>query len=106
MRKKDVVLGSVLGIALLCGGAVYAQESGMKKGGGMKPPAENISAKKHPNLAAAQRLCDQAFNKISAGQAANEWDLGGHAAKAKELLDQASNELKQAAVASNKEHKE
>jgi hypothetical protein len=95
MQKKRVLSGSMMGIALLFGSLVYAQ---------MKP-VENINAKRHPNLAAAQRLCDQAFQKIQAAQAANEWDLGGHAAKAKELLDQASRELKEAALAANKEHK-
>jgi hypothetical protein len=97
MPKKNVVSSSMLGIALLFGSLVYAQ---------MKPPAENISSRRHPNLAAAQRLCDQAFERISAAQQANEWDLGGHAAKAKELLDQASRELKEAAIAANKEHRE
>ena len=65
------------------------------------PPAQNISGRRHPNLAAAQRLTDQAFQKISAAQQANEWDMDGHAAKAKELLDQANNELKQAAEVAN-----
>jgi len=65
-------------------------------------PAENVSPKRHPNLAAAQRLVDQAFNKISAAQQANEWDMNGHAAKAKQLLDQANSELKLAAEAANR----
>ena len=55
-----------------------------------------------PNLAEAQRLSRQAWEKINAAQAANEWDLGGHAQKAKELLDQVNNELKMAAEAANK----
>jgi len=96
MQKKNVVSGSMLGIALLFGSLVYAQ---------MRPPAENISPRRHPNLAAAQRLCFQAFEKIQAAQAANEWDLGGHAAKAKELLDQASRELKEAAETANSERR-
>jgi hypothetical protein len=50
-------------------------------------------------------ICDQAFQKISAGQQDNEFDLEGHAAKAKELLDQASQQLHLSAVAANKEHK-
>lgn len=65
-------------------------------------PAKNVSAARHPNLAAAQRLTAQAFAKISAAQTANEFDMKGHAAKAKELLDQANNELKQAAEAANR----
>lgn len=106
MQKKNVVVASMLGTALLFSSLVYAQQPGGQRGKPIAPPAENISAKRHPNLAAAQRHLDQAFNKISAGQAANEWDLEGHAAKAKELIDQASRELKEAAIASNREHKE
>jgi hypothetical protein len=68
-------------------------------------PVENVSKKKHPNIAAAQRLCEQAFNKISAAQTANEWDMQGHAEKAKRLLDEANQELKQAALAANANHK-
>ena len=70
-----------------------------------KEPAHNVSAKKHPNIAAAQKLSDQAYKKISAAQEANEWDMDGHAQKAKELLEQANNELKQAAEAANKNAK-
>ncbi|MGA8489601.1 MAG: hypothetical protein WB711_04215 [Terriglobales bacterium] len=92
---RNAVLGRMLSVGLLFGSLVYAQ-TGM--------PAHNVSGKKHPNLAAAQRLCDQAFEKIQAAQSANEFDLGGHAAKAKDLLEQASKELKQAAMSSNKEH--
>jgi hypothetical protein len=64
-------------------------------------PARNVSPARHPNLAAAQRLARQAYEKVSAAQRANEWDMGGHAAKAKELLDQVNNELKEAAEAAN-----
>ena len=38
-------------------------------------------------------------------QQANEWDMDGHAAKAKELLDQVNRELKLAAEAANKNRK-
>ena len=68
-------------------------------------PVENVSKKKHPNIAAAQRLCEQAFNRISDAQKANEWDMQGHAEKAKRLLDEANQELKQAALAANANHK-
>jgi hypothetical protein len=56
-------------------------------------------------LAAAQRLADQAYQKITAAQEANEWDMQGHAAKAKDLLDQANRELKAAAASANKNKK-
>ncbi len=65
------------------------------------PPVDNINPQKHPNLAAAQRLSTQAYEKISAAQSANEWDMDGHAAKAKDLLDQVNRELKAAAMAAN-----
>ena len=65
-------------------------------------PAKNINPARHPNLAAAQRLSRQAYEKIVAAQEANEWDLQGHAQKAKNLLDEVNNELKQAAEASNR----
>lgn len=68
-------------------------------------PERNVSGARHPNLAAAQRLAQQAFEKISAAQQANEFDMQGHAAHAKELLDQANQELKAAAEAANKNHK-
>lgn len=65
-------------------------------------PAQNVSPARHGNLAAAQNLIRQAFDKLTAAQAANEYDLGGHAARAKQLLDQAANEIKLAAEAANK----
>jgi hypothetical protein len=68
------------------------------------PPVDNVSSQKHPNLAAAQRLSTQAYEKISVAQQANEWDMNGHAAKAKDLLDQVNRELKEAAEAANAHH--
>ena len=66
------------------------------------PPVENINPQHHPNLAAAQRLSREAINPISAAQAANHYDMDGHAARAKELLEQANFELKLAAEAANR----
>jgi len=94
MTKQNVVFTWMLGAALVCGTVVLAQK-----------PAQNVSPKRHPNLAAAQRLCDNAYQKIVAAQQANEFDLAGHAQKAKELLDQANNELKQAATTSSRNAK-
>ncbi|MGD1073098.1 MAG: hypothetical protein ABSB15_23515 [Bryobacteraceae bacterium] len=93
---KNRILTTAVGAALLIGGYAVAQQPAPKK---------NISAANHPNLAAAQRLTAQAFAKITAAQEANEFDLAGHAAKAKTLLDQANNELKQAAETSNANQK-
>lgn len=64
-------------------------------------PAQNISPAMHPNLAKAQSDLSLAYQKIVDAQKANEYDLGGHADKAKQLLEQASDHLKQAALAAN-----
>ena len=64
-------------------------------------PARNVSGRRHPNIAAAQRFSRQAWEKIMAAQKANEWDMEGHAQKAKELLDQVNSELKLAAETAN-----
>jgi hypothetical protein len=55
----------------------------------------------HPNLQAAHAQIRHAMERISAAQKANEFDMGGHAAKAKELLEQAEKELMQAAGAAS-----
>jgi len=64
-------------------------------------PKDNVSAAKHPNLAAAQQLSQQAYEKIIAAQQANEWDMQGHAQQAKNLLEKVNNQLKMAAQAAN-----
>lgn len=64
-------------------------------------PARNVSPRRHPNIAAAQKLCAQAYQKIVAAQEANEFDMDGHAQQAKTLLDQVNAQLKLAAEAAN-----
>ena len=68
-------------------------------------PERDVSARRHPNLAAAQHHIDLAFERITAAQKANEFDMDGHAAKAKELLEQAAREVKLAAEAANANRK-
>ena len=85
------IVAAVFGSFLVIGGAALAQR-----------PVHNVSGARHPNLAAAQRFSQQAYEKVVAAQQANEWDLGGHAQKAKELLDQVNNELKLAAETANR----
>jgi hypothetical protein len=88
---KTRVIGVLVGCLLFVAGMAVAQK-----------PAQNVNPGRHPNIAAAQRLTAQAFQKISAAQQANEWDMAGHAAKAKQLLDEANNELRAAATAANR----
>jgi hypothetical protein len=65
-------------------------------------PVENINPARHPNLAAAQHISRQAFDKIEDAQRANEWDMNGHAAHALNLLIEVNRELQAAAEAANK----
>jgi hypothetical protein len=60
-------------------------------------PAVNIDPQRHGNLATAQQSIVQAFASISDAQRANDDHLGGHAGKAKSLLNQANEELRLAA---------
>jgi hypothetical protein len=60
-------------------------------------PEQDIDPHKHDNLAAAQHLVVEAWGRIDQAQNANKDGLGGHAAKAKELLEQVNHELKEAA---------
>jgi hypothetical protein len=91
MVKTRICTTVAFTVLLLVGTAATAQA-----------PARDISAKRHPNLAAAQRLSREAWEKIVAAQHANEWDMQGHAQKAKDLLDRVNNELKEAAEAANR----
>lgn len=57
--------------------------------------------KGHPNLKKAHNKIKEAQALITKAQAANEFDMEGHAAKAKDLLDQAEQEIAQAAEAAS-----
>lgn len=92
MNTRNLALGGVLGVGLLAAGILIAQN----------PPAENIDPNRHPHLAAAQHHLRMAFDEASEAQHANDWDMSGHASHAKELMDQASRELKEAAEAANR----
>jgi hypothetical protein len=67
-------------------------------------PATDIDPARHPALADAQHHIVQAFDKIDEAQNANHDQLGGDAQKAKDLLVQASRELKAAAVYADRHH--
>jgi len=78
-------------LPLLFVGVVYAQNR----------PVTDVNPDRHPNLAEAQRLCVQAWDKLVEAQHANDWDMHGHAQHARDLLDQASREIGEAAHDAN-----
>ena len=81
--KKTMTLVA-LGASLVAAGAAFA---GPEAG--------------HPNIIAARENAQAAIEKMKAAQAANEYDMGGHAAKAEKLLHEAEQEMKMAAEAAN-----
>lgn len=90
MKKHRLYLSAILAICFLCIGVALAQH-----------PETNIDPRRHPNLAEAQHHIVEAFNKIEEAQRDNKDQLGGHADRAKQLLDQANRELKEAAEYAN-----
>jgi|HubBroStandDraft_6_1064221.scaffolds.fasta_scaffold2608011_1 F0F1-type ATP synthase membrane subunit b/b' len=94
MKLRSFCVVGVLAIALIFMGVTFAQK-----------PEMNIDGAKHANLAAAQHHIGAAFESIQDAQRANKDELGGHAEKALELLNQANHELKEAAEFADHHHK-
>lgn|GEM_PF-1364534 len=90
---KKFIVAALLGIFVGAGITAFAHEG---EGG----------KHKHPNLQAAMEMIHHASKRIDAAQKANEFDLGGHAQKAKDLLAQAENELKAAGVKASEDEDE
>lgn len=93
MTKRNLFCSAVLCAAMLPASMMFGQG-----------PAQDISAQRHPNLAAAQASIAHAYQRIDQAQHANNAHLGDHAQKAKDLLSQASHELKMAAEYANHRH--
>jgi hypothetical protein len=86
VKTKKVYLTAALAIGSTLVRVAFAQR-----------PETDINASRHRNLAEAQQHVFQACNKTVAAQQANKDQLGGHAEKAIQLLEQATHELKAAA---------
>ena len=82
--KKTMTLVA-LGASLVAAGAAFA---GPEAG--------------HPNIVAAREHAQAAIEKLKAAQVANEYDMGGHAAKAEKLLREAEEQMRLAAEAANR----
>jgi hypothetical protein len=93
---KKIIASVLFGTALIGGGLALAKD---------EKPKVNVSENKHPHLHAAQEAIDNAWKAITEAQKANDWDMEGHAKKAKEALDVAQAEIKLAAEAANKNAK-
>lgn len=89
MIKKMILVGSVVCTSLIFGCASYADQ-----------PQVDIGDR-HGNLRGAQEHILQAWRLVGDAQRDNNSHLGGHAERAKELLSQASEELRAAADFAN-----
>lgn len=83
MNYKNALIAALLAVSLALAAAVVAQRS-------------NIDPSLHPGLAEAQQHILEATRKIHEAHERDKSDLGGHAEKAIQLLDQASLEVKSA----------
>jgi len=92
MKSRNLALVSALGFGLLAGGILIAQN----------PPVENVNPGLHPHLAAAQHHIREAFREINEAQHANDYDMNGHAERARKMLVDAAAELKEAAETANR----
>jgi hypothetical protein len=88
---RTVLLSAIMGALILSASMTLAKA----------PAKQPTEPKRCPNLQATDKLIAQAQLKMQAAQKANEYDLPGHAQKAKELLDQAGKELALADAANN-----
>ena len=86
---RNIIRNSVVGLALASGAILFAQG-----------PVVDIGSR-HGNLQAAQQYIVAAYQRIDDAQRANHGQLGGHAQRAKDLLTQADEELRQAADVAN-----
>jgi ABC-type Zn uptake system ZnuABC Zn-binding protein ZnuA len=86
MRKRSLFLAAALVLGSILMTVAYAQR-----------PETDIDPHRHSNLAEAQRHVVEAYNKTVEAQKSNKDELGGHAERAIDLLDQANHELKLAA---------
>jgi hypothetical protein len=90
MNAKHLLILAALGGAVAAAGCAIAQQR----------PVVDIG-ERHGNLREAQQLIVQAYDLIGRAQFDNDGQLGGHAARAKELLSEADAELRAAATVSN-----
>jgi len=93
MKKKNLYVSFGLAVALAGVGIAFAQR-----------PETDINPDRHSHLADAQKHVVQAYDKILEAQRDNKDELGGHAERAIQLLDECNRELKLAAEYADRHH--
>jgi hypothetical protein len=87
MTRSKLISGSIVASAIFTGGVLVGHTA-------QDIPAPKVTVgSSAPNLLGAQKAILQAFNYLSAAQKSDHDQLGGHAANAGKLLDEANNEV-------------
>jgi hypothetical protein len=87
MKGRNMVWIALLGLGLFAGGVAVGQDPGMWG--------------RHPNLRDAELDCHHASDHLAAAQQSNDWDMRGHASRARDLLAQADREIRAACFAAD-----
>ncbi len=85
---NTIKLKVILTLVVLIGGGIMLFAQG---------PSITVDPVRHGNLTRAQESIPGAWNSVDSAQRDNRYRLAGHAAKAKELLTEASREIQMAA---------
>ena len=95
MTRKSSLISTVLSATLFCSSVTLAQAPVQNT----DTPVQDIDKRVHPNLADAQSQVILASDAILQAQKDNNYDMQGHAERARQLLVQVNQELKLAALA-------
>ncbi|MGB8030880.1 MAG: hypothetical protein WCF30_14610 [Terracidiphilus sp.] len=88
MTRSKVISGSIAALAIFAGGVLVGQVIVPTP-----PPPKITVPANYGNMQDAQRSLLQAYDYLVAAQKANNDNLGGYAATAEQLIDQADNDI-------------
>jgi hypothetical protein len=88
MTRSKVISGSIVATAIFAAGMLVGQVIVTTP-----PPPKITVPANYGNMQDAQRSLLQAYNYLIAAQKANNGNLGGYAATAEQLIDQADNDI-------------
>ena len=88
MTRSKVILGSILASAIFASGVLVGQVMVP-----IPPPPRITVGSNYPNMQDAQRCLLQAYDYLIQAQKNNNLQLGGHAATAQNLIDQADTQI-------------
>jgi hypothetical protein len=88
MTRSKVISGSIVASAIFAGGVLVGQVMVT-----IPPPPRITVGANYPNMQDAQRSLLQSYDYLIQAQKNNNLQLGGYAATAEQLIDQADNDI-------------